>query len=64
MNFTASMKVYIPRFRRTLHAKETAKNKKMAQNKLALNLVTQLYKCGAISSMEVRAITPLPFETA
>ena len=53
MDFTASMKVYIPRFRRTLYAQESAKNKKLATNKLALNLVTQLYKCGAISSMEV-----------
>lgn len=53
MQFTASMKVYIPRFRRTLYAKECAPNKKLAQNKLSLNLVTQLYKCSAISSMEV-----------
>ena len=52
--FTASMKVYIPRFRRTLFAKETASNKKTAQNKLAYNLVLQLYKCGAITSLEVR----------
>ena len=51
--FTARLKVYVPRFRRTLHATETASNKKNAQNKCALNMVVQLYKCGAIPSAEV-----------
>ena len=47
------MTVYVPRFRRTLNASETAANKKAAQNKVALNMVVQLYKCGAITSVEV-----------
>ena len=52
-NFTATMKVFVPRFRQTLNGRETARNKKSAQNQLAYNLVLQLFKIGAIPEFQV-----------
>lgn len=49
-SFVAEMTIYIPKLHKTIHAKEHAGTKKLVSNTLALNLVTQLYRLGAIEA--------------
>eukprot|EP00795_Rhopilema_esculentum_P010876 gene10876-19699_t len=56
--FTAELQVFVKEFRRTLTARESGSNKKMAAQSCSLSLVRQLFHMGAIEAATPGQVQP------